>query len=135
MSLDNNERASLCNAADQAAARAYSPYSKFRVGAAVLGDTIHVGVNVENSTFGASLCAERAALAAAWAAGDTQIRGLAVAFPDLDNHVELNRKVPCGICRQWLAELAPAAEIIICGTDVVMTLADLLPTPFKLTEE
>lgn len=87
---------------------AYAPYSGFKVGAAVLVAIgyIHTGVNVENASYGLSSCAERAALAAAVAAGalsERPLRGLVIAAD--------RPSPPRGACRQWLQELAPAAVV------------------------
>ena len=85
------------------ARRAHAPYSKFRVGAAVLDERgrIHVGCNVENASYGLTVCAERNAVAAAVAAGAKRIRAVAV----VDRR---RRPRPCGACRQVLAELGAA---------------------------
>lgn len=128
------ERASLIDAARTAAARAYCPYSRFRVGAAALGEQgIHTGCNVENASLGLSLCAERSALAAAVAAGNKQIRGVAVACVDAAPGRDLSQLVPCGACRQWLHELAPEAEILILGSEQSFHISELLPRAFSLT--
>jgi cytidine deaminase len=108
---------------------AYAPYSKFRVGAAVFtaeGD-IFRGVNVENAAYGATLCAERNALANAVAHGFTDIQAIAV-VGDSDTPT-----VPCGCCRQALAEFNPEMRVIMGGqSDEVkaMTLDELLPEAF-----
>lgn len=114
--MDDRQR-ELLQAANKAAIRAYAPYSGFRVGAAV--DTelgVFTGVNVENASFGLGLCAERAALAAAVAAGAGTFRGVAVycldAEPGPDGVVAESSASPCGACRQWLAELAPGAWVV-----------------------
>jgi cytidine deaminase len=120
-------RKRLLAAARRAAARAYAPYSKFRVGAAVLaGGTIITGCNVENASYGLTLCAERAALAAAVALGKRRITHLALASPD----AKAGTLVPCGACLQWIAELAPKAEILIDGDLRTYRLTDLLPMGF-----
>lgn len=120
--------------ARQVASRAYAPYSHFRVGAAVLaGGRVFLGVNVENASYGLSLCAERAALAAAVAAGITPeaIEGVAVVCLDAESS-DPAAGSPCGGCRQWLAELAPRAWIVAPGWDEAKTAADLLPLGFRL---
>jgi cytidine deaminase len=126
------DRDALCAAALRAAENAYAPYSKFRVGAAVLGRDIHVGANIENASYGASLCAERAALSAALVAGETTIRAIAIGFLDVAADAGLESMVPCGICRQWLAEIAPGAEVIICGSMQSFRVDELLPYSFRL---
>lgn len=122
------ERDDLRRRAREAAANAYAPYSKFRVGAAVLGDSgCQTGVNVENASYGLSMCAERSALAAAVAHGDRSIRAIAVACID----APAAEGLPCGACLQWLQELAPEAEILI-AEDQTLGIHDLLPRPFTL---
>lgn len=136
-SLSTADRERLVEAAREAAKSAYARYSRFRVGAAVLaGKTIFVGVNVENASYGLSLCAERAALAAAVAHGARSIRAVAVACIDAGPEQGLNELVPCGACRQWMVELAPEAEIILCGADQtrVFSVDELMPMPFRLAD-
>jgi cytidine deaminase len=98
----------LFEAAQRAHDNAYAPYSKFRVGAAVLTSdgTIHGGCNVENSSYGLTLCAERSAIAQAVAQGHRKIAAVAI-VADTDEPCP-----PCGICRQAIAELAaPTAPV------------------------
>jgi cytidine deaminase len=103
------------------------------VGAAVLGaHTIHSGTNVENASYGLALCAERSALAAAIAASDLPVRALAVACIDALQNTSSGALMPCGACRQWLAELAPDAIVLISGTPRDYTVSELLPLPFVL---
>lgn len=131
------ERAELLAAAREAATHAWTPYSHFRVGAAVAVDTaagqrIVSGANVENASYGLTLCAERAALAAACqlgAAGEPP-RVTAVAVVGLD--AQPGECMPCGACRQWLAELAPDAEYYVEGVEETLHLDDLLPRRFSL---
>ncbi len=108
--------------------RAYAPYSMFRVGAAVFaGGEIFQGVNVENAAYPTTMCAERAALSAAVTAGFTEIDAVAVVG---DSEAPT---VPCGCCRQALAEFNPEMRVIMGGrTDevLVMTLEELLPEAF-----
>ncbi|MDZ4654859.1 MAG: cytidine deaminase [Coriobacteriia bacterium] len=108
--------------------KAYAPYSDFRVGAAVFaGGEIFQGVNVENAAYGSSICAERAAAMAAVAAGITDFEAIAV-VGDSDSPT-----VPCGACRQFLAEFNPALRVIMGGrTDAVMVMGldELLPEAF-----
>lgn len=126
-------QSSLLQAARAAALRAYAPYSKFRVGAAVLaGGKIYVGANVENASYGLSLCAERAALAQAVAAGARDIEGLAVCCLDAPPAADIGLRMPCGACRQWISELAPRAWIVVDGAERVFEAAELLPFAFRL---
>jgi cytidine deaminase len=116
-------------AAAAAMARAYAPYSAFRVGAALLADdgTVSVGCNVENSSFPAGNCAERGALAAAVVAGHRGFTHLAL-VTEADAPTS-----PCGMCRQALVEFAPnlqVASYTTSGAEARWSLADLLPHPF-----
>jgi cytidine deaminase len=122
----------LVEAALRVRENAYAPYSQFRVGAAVVSEDgrLFVGCNVENSSFGLTVCAERNAVAAAVAAG---ARPVAVAIVTSRDHVG-----PCGACRQVLAEFAPAMPVILAdhdGGDVRFTSVDrLLPGAFRFRE-
>jgi cytidine deaminase len=117
---------------DQARAllpRARSPYSKFRVGAALEDESgvVHPGVNVESASFGLTICAERNALFGALARGATRFRRIAIAC---DSSADC---VPCGACRQVLLEHAPDLVIVIAskkGGPETLALRDLLPRPF-----
>jgi len=83
MTLSDQERQQLCDTAREVAKLSYSPYSRFRVGAAVLTNKkIYAGTNVENASYGLSLCAERATLAQIIAAGDREVRAIAIACID-----------------------------------------------------
>jgi cytidine deaminase len=131
--ISKTERRSLETAARGAAENAHAPYSGFRVGAAVLGAKgTYTGANVENASYGLSLCAERSALARAVAEGDRDIRAMAVACIDAPAGGPVEEMMPCGACRQWIAELAPHAEIVLAGVDEVFRVEDLLPRPFSL---
>ena len=126
-------REELLQHARQAALRAHCPYSHFRVGAAlVAGEQIFVGVNVEISSYGLTLCAERTALASAMTAGAGPITHVAVACIDAPDDAPANERTPCGACRQWLADLAPHAIIFIDGIQKDFTVNDLLPHAFGL---
>ena len=130
-----------------AALHAYAPYSRFRVGAAAVVEIadgpqilrqIVTGANVENASYGLSFCAERAALVAACQLGARDlatpppITALALACIDATPDVGLNERMPCGACRQWIAELAPHALILVDGADRPFTVEELLPIPFRL---
>ena len=110
-------------------AQAYAPYSRFRVGALlVAGDgTEFRGCNVENSSFPAGLCAERAALSAAVASGQQRFSLLVVA-------TEATKATPpCGLCRQALVEFAPDLPVVSVtsgGDRGMWRLSELLPFPF-----
>jgi cytidine deaminase len=109
--------------------RAYAPYSRFRVGAALLGTDgrVYVGCNVESAAFGAGLCAERAAIAQAVAAGCRNfVRGAVISSGSAVC-------TPCGICRQMLYECSPKMEILCCrgdGSYEMHTAEELLPWGF-----
>jgi cytidine deaminase len=126
-------REQLLAAARAARARAYAPYSRFAVGAAVLtrSGAIVTGANVENASYGLSLCAERAALARALQEGHRPGEIVAVAVAT-DAPAPAT---PCGACRQWLLELA-AGAVVYCagapdaGPPLVATVAELLPHAF-----
>ncbi|HLL77960.1 MAG TPA: cytidine deaminase [Ktedonobacteraceae bacterium] len=126
-------REELLRLAREVAQNAHCPYSHFHVGAAlVAGDTIFTGANVEISSYGLTLCAERAALAAAMSSGARTITQVAVACIDVAPGAPLADRTPCGACRQWLADLAPHAAIYIDGDDRDFTVPDLLPYAFGL---
>jgi cytidine deaminase len=126
-------REELLAAAREAALRAHCPYSHFRVGAALLaGGKLYTGVNIEISSYGLTLCAERSALAAALSAGAGPITHVAVACIDTPPTAPLNQRTPCGACRQWLADLAPNATIYLDGAARDFSVPDLLPYAFEL---
>lgn len=118
----------LFAAALDAAGNSYSPYSKFRVGAAILCEdgSVVTGANVENRSFGLTICAERSALVAAVSAGRRAFKALAIATPDATYPVG-----PCGACRQVLSEFfAPETPVQFGNSresQVRCTIADLLP--------
>lgn len=121
----------LADAALAARTNAYAPYSGYTVGAAVEDESgrVHVGCNVENVSYGATLCAERGALARLVAEGGKQVRRVVVATAD--------GGAPCGICLQSLLEFTPdpsAVEIeLFAGENpsCVVTLAELMPRAFR----
>jgi cytidine deaminase len=132
------DRELLLAEARKIALKAYSPYSRFRVGAAVVvktteGPRVVTGVNVENASLGLTICAERTALATACmlygeGANDAEqtyrgpvITHVAVSCIDAAPDAPAPFRTPCGACRQWLAELAPN-----------LRLDDLLPLAFRL---
>ncbi|HSN16372.1 MAG TPA: cytidine deaminase [Anaeromyxobacteraceae bacterium] len=119
----------LALAARAVRARAWAPYSRFKVGAAVLaGGEIHRGCNVENASYGLTVCAERNAVAAAVAAGARRVDAVAVASGTTPP------TPPCGACLQVLAELGrPETAVILLGARgarVETTLGALLPRAF-----
>jgi cytidine deaminase len=109
---------------------AYAPYSRFKVGAAVLAGSgrVYAGANVENASYGLSICAERSAVAQAVAAGEKEIIAVAVATSGR------TPGPPCGMCRQVLSEFgAPSMPVRLVaerGGGTTVTLGKLLPLPF-----
>lgn len=128
------DEAKLLGLAKEAAARAYAPYSEFRVGAAIqtADRGIYTGVNIENASFGLTLCAERVALATAITDGQREFASIAVAALD-------RRSVwPCGACLQALSEFGSDILIITedkSGQPVSRHLKELLPESFNLKKE
>lgn len=126
-----SEQLQLLESAEGAAQKAYAPYSKFRVGAAVLTEQgIFIGANIENSSSNLGICAERVALSHAIMHGAEKIIGIAVNCIDAEPGSDIRTGMPCGGCRQWLAELAPEAWLVTAGADRVFFLDDLLPDAF-----
>jgi cytidine deaminase len=117
----------------RAADNSYSPYSHFPVGAAVAGASgrVYTGCNVENASFGLTQCAERAAITAAVAAGETpgSLQSLLLYTPGQTAHA------PCGACRQVMSELmAPDSRVVSCcdGDEArAWAPSDYLPDPFS----
>ncbi|MGC4003373.1 MAG: cytidine deaminase [Pirellulales bacterium] len=128
MTLTTAERDTLISAALAARDKAYAPYSKFHVGAALLLDdgSIVAGCNVENISYGLTICAERVAIGTMVAQGKSSPRAVAVATEGGGS--------PCGACRQVLAEFAPALPVYLIDAttrDVVETnMTELLPRQF-----
>lgn len=123
------QRDLLLEAARTIRARAYAPYSNFGVGAAVLGANgqIYTGVNIENASYGLTVCAERNAIGAMVADGETEITAVAVATS--------NGVTPCGACRQVLLEFGDDVPIWIINEEAQSvrqtTLHTLLPDHFE----
>jgi cytidine deaminase len=125
------ETSELLSVARGATAACHCPYSNFRV-AAVLEDAdgrIHTGVNVENASYGLTVCAERAALLSAVASGSASFTRILVHSPD-------GEPMPCGACRQALAEFCgDSMTVLVSGPDGGIrsfTLGELLPFAFRL---
>jgi len=121
----------LAAAARGAADDAYVPYSNFPVGAAILtaDGTIVTGANIENASYGLTLCGERVAMFTAAAAGHREIRAIAISTPRHPG------ATPCGACRQVLNEFKPvdfALAVLIDGPEdvIVVSLDELLPMSF-----
>ena len=120
----------IVNAAKEAREHAHAPYSKFKVGAALLTEegNVYAGCNVENASYGASVCAERNAVAQAVLVGEKEFMRLAVVTQTSPP------SAPCGLCRQVLVEFCDDLPILLCnpeGEFVRTTLKDLQPLPFQ----
>ncbi len=132
--LSDTEQQRLRDLAQTAAANSYSPYSHFRVGAALLltDGSIVTGCNVENASYRLTSCAEQAAIARAVAERGPNIRLRAVAVANLNDAPSM----PCGACRQTLSEFGDDDVFILYpgedGTDESTTLGALLPHAFRL---
>ncbi|NLM50962.1 MAG: cytidine deaminase [Clostridiaceae bacterium] len=117
------DKKALMEKARYAAKFSYSPYSNVKVGAAVLckNQKIYTGTNIENASFGATVCAERVALFKAVSEGEKDFLEIAVTH------------IPCGICRQVLSEFAPNLIVHVKNGDDIITykLSDLLPNAFS----
>jgi cytidine deaminase len=123
------DRATLIQAARDAAENAYVPYSQFPVGAALLTDSgaIVTGCNVENASYPLTMCAERTAVGAAIAQGAGRIVAVAISAP------KARPCSPCGACRQVLYEFNPGMEVILDrgnGEPLILPLTELLPHGF-----
>lgn len=136
MNLDRNQLETLRAAARDAAKNAYCPYSNFHVGAAILaGGQVYVGANVENASYGLTICAERTAAFAAVLAGHRKFEAIAVSCVDvLDENAVRHPEMlmPCGACRQLLAEFADANTPILVDRAGEFRLSELLPNAFRL---
>ena len=122
----------LIKAAKEASTRSYSPYSKYKVGAALLtkNGKIYTGTNIENASFPAGMCAERVALFDAVKNGDTELESLVI-YAEGDNF-----PFPCGICRQVVSEFTRDIKIIIAKSEdeyVVKNISELLPDTFEFS--
>lgn len=119
----------LYNVARNAARFTYSPYSKFPVGAAVKTKkgSIYTGSNVENASFGLTICAERVAICNAIAAGDKKIEFIAI-------FAKKKEVSPCGACRQFILEFGPDIEVIFMskGKLIASSIRSLMPFSFSL---
>jgi len=131
MSDLNSKDLQLVSEARRVRALSYSPYSKFAVGAALRATdgNVHVGCNVENASFGLTICAERSALVAAVSLGARRFDAIAIAAPG-----EEPLAWPCGACRQVLSEFGLDLKVYIVGEGesvLQSSLRDLLPYHFE----
>ena len=126
--LNKTQQKELIEAAKKAQTSAYAPYSKYLVGAALLTHSgkIFLGANVENAAYPDSICAERVAVFKAVTEGERSFQAIAVVTRD--------GGMPCGSCRQVLAEFAPQAQVFIANEKGELiregTVSDLLPGAF-----
>jgi len=123
----------LISSAEEAMANAMAPYSKFKVGAALLsGDgTIYTGCNIENPSLMLSTCAERIAILKALSEGASTFKAIAIVSNDG------GYCFPCGSCRQLIHEFAPEAEVYLKSDEGIKkyTILELLPHPFEKGEQ
>lgn len=132
--IDTTTKERLVQKAREAAASAYAPYSRFSVGAAILGENgrIYTGCNVENASLGLTICAERNACTTMVADGETRIAAVAIY-----GGKTAGGAAPCGACRQFMLEFADAelkAPIYLAGADGTVaetTFEALCPMPFR----
>jgi cytidine deaminase len=129
--MDAEVQKELLTRARAAAEHAYVPYSEFPVGAAVLtiDGSIHTGCNIENASYGMTICAERTAISSAISAGHREIVAVAVSAP------KVPRTTPCGACRQFLNEFRPGTSDMVVVLDdrdsgEPVWLNELLPQAF-----
>ncbi len=126
----NKQELLLLDKAKEASRKAYAPYSKYKVGAALLtiNDTIYSGCNVENSSYSLSICAERNAIQKAISNGEKSFKTIAV-YAD-----SLKEFLPCGACRQVLSEFSHDVKIICANRNTckVTSLDQLFPLAFRL---
>lgn len=129
MEMDIESKISLIKIANQSRKWAHVPYSNYPVGAAVLTESgkIYDGVNIENAAFPVTICAERVAIFKAVSNGETDLKAIAV--------VTKNGGMPCGSCRQVMAEFSPDLLVIVADENEKIVaekwLSDLLPGAFR----
>lgn len=125
----------LTKTAQLAAKNAYSPYSGFKVGCAAVFDgcflTPYCGTNVENASYGLTICAERSAIFSGISAGRRKLNAVAIACRDKDDKI-IRCFQPCGACLQVIAEFADDSTVILLDGIGVFKLCDFMPAPFSL---
>ena len=124
----------LMHAAQEARKNSYSPYSHFRVGAALVTKSgkVYTGCNIENAAFSATICAERTAIFKAVSEGEREFEALAIVGGREGETADIC--APCGVCRQVISEFCPRDFKILLGNEnkfEVYTLAELLPLSFS----
>ncbi|MBX7223723.1 MAG: cytidine deaminase [Blastocatellia bacterium] len=127
--LSDAHRQDLIARATEARSRAHAPYSGFKVGAAILtsSDHIYSGCNIENASYGLSLCAERVALVKALSEGERDFQAITVITSDA------KLTSPCGPCRQLIWEFCGDIEVVLAnldGDEAHYTMSELFPRPF-----
>ena len=126
----------LLNIARKALNNAYSPYSNYKVGCALMckDNSIYTGVNVENASFGATICAERVAITKAISDGKKDFEKIAISAKQEEKTVKF---MPCGICRQVLSEFCDENFKLIIDDDkpIITTLSKIYPMSFKIKDE
>ncbi len=140
MILEQTQKQALIQAAIDARKNSYAPYSHFRVGAALLcaDGSVVIGVNVENASFGATICAERSALLAAVSTGKRDFSAIAIVGAPGSLEMPDRLCAPCGICRQVLSEFCPPSFPVLLHDGqkpIETTLGELLPYSFSLPAE
>ena len=127
--MDSRKIQELLRIANEALKNSYAPYSGYRVGAALLTKTgkVYTGANIENASYGLTICAERVALFNAVNEGEREFIAIAIVSDDPSTP-----PFPCGACRQVLAEFSPGMEIIVKKGDevIIKNLKELLPYSF-----
>ncbi len=128
---DKKENALLIQKAKDALKNSYSPYSKFRVGAALItsNDNIYTGCNIENSSYGATICAERTAIVKAVSSGERNLKKIAIVSDTND------LTFPCGICLQVISEFMSDGKIILEDKDKnihIYKVSQFLPHAFNM---
>ncbi len=131
--MNEETKKQLLRAATEARKKAYAPYSRFAVGAALLcrDGSVYTGVNIENSAYSATVCAERTALFSAVADGKREFAAIAIVGGD-----EKVPCFPCGVCRQVLCEFCgdDFAVLTMRGEEIIeQSLSSLLPNAFRLS--
>ena len=131
--LNDDMRIDLIKSAIKASQNAYAPFSNFKVGAALLAENgeVFLGCNIENSSYGATICAERTALVKAVSDGTRSFSAIAVVSD------KNQMTYPCGICRQFMFEFMPDAEVIV--SDLAFNfktykVSELIPHGFRLED-
>ena len=124
----------LINLAKEATKNSYSPYSKFKVGCALLAKDgrVFCGCNIENSSYSATICAERVAMSKAISEGATEFQKIAIVGGEDDFS---NPCMPCGVCRQFISEFCKGDMLFLFENDgeiLKLTLDELMPNRFEL---